>query len=95
MTHRERDLLRWIERFVVEHDGVAPTLLEMAQGIGCASKSSAHRLLAGLRRRGIIDCEAGYSRTVRITQPTIDLSGVDDATILSEAARRGLVWAAA
>ena len=54
MTHLERQLLRFIEQYLADHDGVAPTLAEMASAVGVASKSGAHRLLESLERQQLI-----------------------------------------
>ena len=93
MTHLERQLLRFIEQYLADYDGVAPTLAEMASAVGVASKSSVHRLLKVLERRGLICREPNHARATRLVQAEVDLSKVPDGTLLAEAASRGLIRA--
>lgn len=93
MTHLERQLLRFIEQYLADHDGVAPTLAEMASAVGVASKSGAHRLLESLERQQLIRREPNQTRAVRLVVPAVDLSKVPDGTLLAEVASRGLIRA--
>lgn len=93
MTHLERQLLRFIEQYLADHDGVAPTLAEMATAVGVASKSGAHRLLESLKRQQLIRREPNQTRAVRLMRPAVDLSKVPDGTLLAEVASRGLIRA--
>jgi SOS-response transcriptional repressor LexA len=90
MTPRQRDLLRFIERYQADNDGVSPSFEEMAVGIGLAStsKSSVLRLLEALERDGLITRGHGWARNIRLSRPTNPLLGFTDGEIALEFARR-------
>ena len=54
LTKRQHDLLRFIQGFMAEHDGVAPSFDEMKEALGLASKSGVHRLVSALEERGFL-----------------------------------------
>lgn len=93
MTHRERELLRFIERYIAENDGVAPTFTEMAAAIGLASKSGVLRIILSLERQGRVRREANQTRAVRPAAVPLDLSKATDGALLAEVAARGLLRA--
>ncbi len=95
MTHRERDLLRFIEQYMGDHGGVAPTLAEMAEAIGLTSKSGVHRFLSSLERQGLVQRASRQTRSVQLVGAHVDLSKVDDGPLLAEVAARGLLQASA
>lgn len=51
---RAAELLKFIEAYIAEHGGVAPSFTEMAASISVPSKSQVHRVLAHLERDGKI-----------------------------------------
>ena len=87
MTHQQRELLRFIERYHAEHDGVAPTFDEMRTALGLASKSGIHRMLVALEEQGRIRRTSHRQRTIEIIVG-IDLSSASDAAIAAEYHRR-------
>lgn len=53
MTKRMRDALSFINGYIVEHC-IAPSMQEIADGLGLKSKDSACRLMRQFEERGII-----------------------------------------
>ncbi len=82
LTRKQDNLLRFIERYVVEHR-IAPSFTEMQDATGQRSKSGVTRLLVGLEERGRIRRLANQARAIELvhggTGPdpviTIDVSG--------------------
>ncbi len=53
LTPRLRSLLRFIERYIAEHE-VPPSFDEMREAMGLASKSGIHRMITALQDRGYV-----------------------------------------
>jgi len=70
LTPRQRDAFNFIARYIRAHDGVAPTLDEIAAGIEIRSKSGVKRLLGGLSERGYIETLPNRARSIRIKAQT-------------------------
>lgn len=60
MTDRQREVLTFIRGHIRHHDGLPPTLGEIADGIGVVSRSTAHSHVLALVRDGYLE-----SRLVR------------------------------
>lgn len=95
MTHRERELLTFIERYMAEHGGVAPTLDEMGAGVGIKSKSGVHAIVGSLVRQGLLRRTDERHRGLAVVAQAVDLASVPDGTLLQEVAARGLIRAGA
>jgi len=54
LTERQRDVLQFIEDRI-DHDGVAPTLQEIADAFGFRSTASAQKHVAHLERKGFLE----------------------------------------
>lgn len=65
LTTRQREAMLYLQRFASQHH-VAPTMVEMAEGLNLSSKSSVVRLLRGLEDRGYIRRLAGKARAIEI-----------------------------
>jgi len=99
MTKRQRDALRFIERYVAEH-GLAPSFEEIRIALGIKNKSGVARIMAALNERGII-ASTIMSRSTQI-QPKATTFGFFEPTPsqaleLAEAQRRygARAWSAA
>lgn len=63
MTKRQHELLNFIEHFTDEF-GYPPSFQEMVGALGLKSKSGVHRLLHGLRERGLVKMMDHRARSV-------------------------------
>lgn len=54
LTQRQHDALRFIERYIAEHDGVSPNYPEIAAALKLKSRSGVGRILQVLAERGHI-----------------------------------------
>ena len=68
MTKKQKKLLDFIKGFIAEHD-LSPSFQEMADGIGCTSKSGINRLVEELWSQDEIDFLPGKARSIRIKCP--------------------------
>ena len=73
MTTRQRACYDLIAAFHREH-GYAPTVLELAQAMGC-SRSNVRQHLAALRRKGYVTWDTGVGRSLRIRRAIDDGQG--------------------
>ncbi|RDH91633.1 MAG: hypothetical protein DIZ77_10530 [endosymbiont of Seepiophila jonesi] len=60
--------LSFIREFIV-HEGYAPTLSEIALGIGIRSKGVVHRYVQALAQEGVIELHAGRKRGITLPEP--------------------------
>ncbi len=65
ITPRQRDLLKFIKRYIAEHD-LSPTLEEMRVGLELKSRSNIHYMLAGLAARGHIRQLYARARSIEV-----------------------------
>ncbi|HHP7245707.1 MAG TPA: transcriptional repressor LexA [Elainellaceae cyanobacterium] len=63
-----QQLLNWIEDFIY-HNGISPTVREMADAFEYSSPSSIQNMLAMLRQQGDIDWIDRKSRSIRVLRP--------------------------
>lgn len=92
MTPRQKELLTFIRDYV-DSKGVAPSVQEMTDQLGLASKSNAHRILNWLLSHGYIVRRAGTHRNIWPAAPVhegmFDLSAIPTSALRNELARRG------
>lgn len=89
LTHRERDLLAFLTRFIAENNGAAPSFDEMREYLGLQAKSGVYRILTALEERGHIVRMRNRARAIEIVhQQRSELSQFSDADIAAEYARR-------
>jgi repressor LexA len=65
MSVTDENVLDFI-RFYVSRKGYAPTVREIARGVGLASTSAVWHHLRRLERDGRVSHQAGASRTIRV-----------------------------
>lgn len=110
LTARQNELFQFIQTYMAAHDGVCPSLDEMATAVGFASKSCIHRMLAQIEARGHIKREKGKARALTIVRDAILIQplpeirtaieryasehGIAPATAVCEACRAYFVEAA-
>lgn len=82
LTAREQDVLSFLEAFLREHGGMAPSFAQIAAGCGFASKSRIASYLDSLERAGRIRRLRDRVRAIEIvTQPPrVAYFVFDDAT---------------
>ena len=69
LTKRQSTALDFIKAFIAENN-TAPTVREIAAGVGEKSTSGAHRLIAALETRGRIKRLKGKARAMKIITET-------------------------
>lgn len=74
LYNKERQALEFIAQFIQRH-GFAPTLIEIAEGIGVNAVSTVHEHLEKLILKGFIKKSAGFERSIEL---------IDGKTRLSE-----------
>ena len=89
-TSRQAELLHYLERYIVDHDGVAPSFEEMKEHMGLSAKSGGHRLLAALEERGKIRRIANRARAIEVVEED-PFAGISSAQMVEELKRRGVV----
>lgn len=70
LYQRERRVLEFIMQYIQRH-GFAPTLIEIAQGVGVNAVSTVHEHLQKLERKGFIKKTAGYERGIEIIKDSV------------------------
>ncbi len=65
-TKRQKDALDFIKAYGATNE-IAPTIDEIRNGLGLASKGSAHRLIVSLEERGLVRRLSGRARAIEIT----------------------------
>lgn len=65
MTPRERDCFEFIKEYLSVYD-CSPSIEDIAEHMGLASKSSAHRIVNNLAAKGWITHTPYRARTIRI-----------------------------
>lgn len=90
LTTQQSRLLSYLTRYLAGSGGVAPSYVEVAATVGCAGKSSAHRLVIALEERGFIRRLPHKARSIEIVDLG-PLHAVSTGELLFELARRGIV----
>ena len=65
MTERQRLVLEFIKTYI-EMKGFAPSLQDIATGLGMKSRSNIHRIVHDLRRNGLLTVRPHRVRTIRL-----------------------------
>lgn len=68
LTSRQADCLRFLADYQRRADGISPTMDEIKDGLGLASKSGVVRLLDGLEQRGKIARIPGRVRAITLME---------------------------
>lgn len=92
MTPRQKELLTFIRDYV-DQKGIAPSVQEMTDQLGLASKSNAHRILNWLLKYGYVVRRPGMHRAIwpaaTVSNGHFDLSAIPTSALRSELAQRG------
>ena len=64
---RRRAILRFVRAYVKKH-GFAPSIAEVAEGVGLASKTAVRYHLETLRREGWVSWVDGKYRSLQVTK---------------------------
>jgi len=78
LTAQQAALVNFIADRLRATGGVAPSVSEMAKGVGINSKSGVHRLLSGLEERGFIHRLRGRARAIEIVRMPGEIDLVTD-----------------
>lgn len=89
ITKRQRALLDFIRKYMAENDGLAPTVMEMAQGLGLSAKSNAQSMLTRLEQRGVIRRLKFQARAIQIIDPNDPVARASDRDLVAELTQRG------
>lgn len=73
LTHRQAELLAFIERYQAENNGVSPNFNEMQAAIGITSRSALHERLKGLEERGRIRRLFARRRAIEVLSEPVEL----------------------
>lgn len=66
LSPQEDKALRFLATYTASHNGLAPTLVEIGEGIGLHSKGVVHRYVQKLIRKGLVECAGGW-RGLKLT----------------------------
>lgn len=70
ITEKQARLKAYLLDYASRNNGRCPTYKEIASGMGIASKSGIHSLIAGLIERGHVETLPGKARAIRIIPTT-------------------------
>jgi SOS-response transcriptional repressor LexA len=65
LTERQLEVKTWIAKYTKSHNGMAPTLAEIAEGLGC-NANNARFLVKQLKKRGHATSVSRMWRTVQL-----------------------------
>lgn len=74
LYNKERQALEFISQYIQRH-GYAPTLLEIAEGIGVTAVSTVHEHLEKLIQKGFMKKTAGFERSIELIEGKVKLDG--------------------
>lgn len=80
LSRRERDTYEFVAGFIARH-GHAPTLDEIAMGLGIRSKGVIHRYLRALAEAGLLTLVAGRHRGILLNESEQSLTGEDSYSL--------------
>lgn len=69
LTLRQREVLNFITTYISTH-GMAPTITEIADGMGFKSPNAASVHITALKKKGAISVRRGASRGITLTEAT-------------------------
>lgn len=78
LYNKERQALEFIAQYIQRH-GFAPTLIEIAEGIGVNAVSTVHEHLEKLILKGFIKKSAGFERSIELIEGKVHLSENESA----------------
>lgn len=70
MTNRQQLVLDFIQTYI-KMKGFAPSMQDIATGLGLKSRSNIHRVIHDLRRQGHLRLNPHKVRTVKIVDKTV------------------------
>ena len=70
MTKKQSDCFSFIKHYL-SVNGIPPSVDEMRAGLGLKSKSGVHRLLNGLRERGLVDWLPNRARSIYLVDENV------------------------
>lgn len=70
MTERQRLVLEFIETYI-KMKGFAPSMQDVATGLGMKSRSNIHRVIHDLRRMGHLRLNPHKVRTVKVVDKSV------------------------
>lgn len=85
LTLAQQRALKFIKQFMAEH-GYAPTVMEIAKGIGISSKGVAHRYILALEEAGKIRLSHGRHRNVELIEEDENTSSSSQIPFLGKIA---------
>jgi len=65
MTEKQKKVLEFIKTYI-EMKGFAPSMQNVAVGLGLRSRSNIHRIIHELKRQKMIDIEPNKVRTIKV-----------------------------
>ncbi len=74
LTLAQQRTLKFIRQFFAQH-GYAPTVMEVAEGIGIKSKGVAHRYILALQDAGKLEIQQGRHRNIALLEDDADSDG--------------------
>lgn len=89
LTKRQRALLDYIQKFMAENDGLAPSVKEMVRGLDLSSTSNVHNMLTRLEQRGVIRRLKFHARAIQIVDPNDPVARASDRDLVAELTQRG------
>lgn len=75
---KERQVVEFIAQYIQRH-GYAPTLLEIAEGIGVNAVSTVHEHLEKLIQKGFIKKSPGFERSIELIEGKVRLNANESA----------------
>jgi len=70
LTRREKEAFDFVNGFLIDNRGIAPSYDEIKDHLGLASKSGVHRLLHALRRKSWLKFQDVRARSLAVVQHT-------------------------
>jgi len=85
LTEREREIYEFILN-AIRNEGYAPSVRDICNALNLKSTSTVHTYLARLEQKGVIQKDAGKSRTLRVDNGTTPKSSTVKIPILGKVA---------
>lgn len=76
LTKRQREIYNYIRRYLRKY-GYAPTLEEIAEGVGIASLSTVHKHLKNMQEKGVIQREWNRGRSIELVGNKVQIQTVE------------------
>jgi len=74
LTPKQKRVLDFVLNYIKDHDGLAPTIREIAQACGFASPATAHEHLQNLKNKGLLKIQAEQIRGLEPADKVFDLA---------------------